>query len=114
MSSTLTLVAKSQSATDSFLTSENFTAHITDLMQQQSVKARHLGVNTDDLSDDELVNLVIEEGLNPDGFYFNAMTQRTMQHTTPSVALHYPEPFIASPSTIHDDIFFIHILQFQY
>jgi hypothetical protein len=108
------LVSNSKSSAGNFLKVENFTAHVTDLMAQQSVKARHLGVNTDELSDDELVNLVIEEGLNPDGFYFNAMTQRTIQHTTPSVALHYPEPFIASPSTIHDDIFFIHILQFQY
>ena len=32
----------------------------------------------------------------------------------PDVKLYYPEPFIASPSFIHDDIWFVHILHFQY
>jgi heme/copper-type cytochrome/quinol oxidase subunit 2 len=34
--------------------------------------------------------------------------------TAPNVKLHYPEPFIASPSFIHSDIGFLHILQYQY
>ena len=32
----------------------------------------------------------------------------------PDVKLYYPEPFIASPSFVHDDIWFMHILHFQY
>jgi len=34
--------------------------------------------------------------------------------STPNVKLYYPEPFIASPSFIHNDIGFLHILQYQF
>ena len=33
---------------------------------------------------------------------------------TPNVKLYYPEAFIASPSFIHNDLGFLHILQYQY
>jgi hypothetical protein len=33
--------------------------------------------------------------------------------STPDVRLHYPEPFIASPSFVHEEIWFIHILHYQ-
>ena len=40
---------------------------------------------------------------------------RSMYHSSiPQVKLYYPEPFIASPSFIHNDIGFIHILQYQF
>ena len=40
---------------------------------------------------------------------------RSMYHSSiPQTKLYYPEPFIASPSFIHNDIGFIHILQYQY
>jgi hypothetical protein len=34
--------------------------------------------------------------------------------SAPTVKLYYPEPFIASPSFIHNDLAFLHILQYQY
>lgn len=34
--------------------------------------------------------------------------------TAPNVKLYYPEPFIASPSFIHNDLGFLHILQYQF
>jgi hypothetical protein len=34
--------------------------------------------------------------------------------TAPNTKLYYPEPFIASPSFVHNDIGFIHILQYQF
>jgi hypothetical protein len=34
--------------------------------------------------------------------------------TAPTTKLYYPEPFIASPSFIHNDLGFLHILQYQY
>ena len=37
-----------------------------------------------------------------------------MHTTTPSIKLYYPEPFVAAPSHMHDDIWFIHILLYQY
>ena len=37
-----------------------------------------------------------------------------LQHTIPNVKFFYPEPFIASPSYMHSDITFLHILQYWY
>jgi excinuclease UvrABC helicase subunit UvrB len=34
--------------------------------------------------------------------------------SAPNVKLYYPEPFLASPSFMHNDIGFIHILQYQF
>jgi len=34
--------------------------------------------------------------------------------TAPNVKLVYPEPFIASPSFIHNDLGYLHILQYQF
>jgi hypothetical protein len=34
--------------------------------------------------------------------------------STPDFKLYYPEPFIASPSFIHEDLWFIHILHYQH
>jgi hypothetical protein len=40
---------------------------------------------------------------------------RTMlQVTTPNEPIRYPEGFIASPTFIHDDLHFLHIIQYQY
>ena len=35
-------------------------------------------------------------------------------YSTPSVKLYYPEPFIASPTFVHEDIWFLHIVIYQY
>lgn len=37
-----------------------------------------------------------------------------MKASVPKVKLYYPEPFKASPSFMHNDIFFIHILHYQF
>ena len=34
--------------------------------------------------------------------------------STPDFKLFYPEPFIASPSFVHEDLWFIHILHYQH
>jgi hypothetical protein len=40
---------------------------------------------------------------------------RTIFHvSTPNEMLHYPEPFTASPSFIHDDLHFLHIIHYQF
>jgi hypothetical protein len=38
----------------------------------------------------------------------------TYVSSAPNVKLYYPEPFIASASFIHNDIGFLHILQYQF
>ena len=35
-------------------------------------------------------------------------------YSIPNVKLAYPEPFIASPSFMHTDLWFVHILVYQY
>jgi hypothetical protein len=37
-----------------------------------------------------------------------------MPVTTPDVKLYYPEPYIASPSFMHEEISFLHVLHYQY
>jgi hypothetical protein len=49
----------------------------------------------------EISNLESDEGV------FEALS-------TPDLKLFYPEPFIASPSFAHEDIWFLHILHFQH
>jgi len=33
---------------------------------------------------------------------------------TPSVKLYYPEPFVATPSFVHEDVWFLHILRYAH
>ncbi len=35
-------------------------------------------------------------------------------YSVPNVKLSYPEPFIASPTFMHNDLWFVHILVYQY
>jgi hypothetical protein len=49
-----------------------------------------------------------------DKFEALAHVRSVLHSSTPNVKLYYPEPFIASPSFIHNDIAYIHILQYQF
>ena len=49
----------------------------------------------------EISNLELDEGV------FEALS-------TPDLKLFYPEPFIASPSFVHGDMWFLHVLHFQH
>lgn len=47
----------------------------------------------------------------------NAIVEDSLSifHTSvPNIKLYYPEPFIATPTFIHDDIWFLHIVIYQY
>ena len=46
------------------------------------------------------------------GNFENVMA--SYHYSVPTVKLAYPEPFIASPTFIHSDLWFVHILVFQY
>jgi len=65
------------------------------------------------LSQSEIINLssVVED---VDKFEALEHVKNTYSSTSPNCKIFYPEPFIASPSFIHNDIGFIHILQYQY
>jgi len=45
----------------------------------------------------------------------NLLDSFSVLHTSvPNVKLYYPEPFIATPTFIHDDLWFLHIVIYQY
>lgn len=49
------------------------------------------------------------------GLYDNLENITSVYHySVPNVKLAYPEPFIASPSFMHTDLWFVHILVYQY
>lgn len=65
------------------------------------------------LSKEEIFQYLITIDETPE--LMNLEHVRSLFHTsTPSEKVYYPEPFVASPSFTHDDIFFIHILQYQF
>lgn len=70
-------------------------------------------INVSKLSTSELVKLA---GEIEDYEAFRATEHvRTIYHSSaPKEKLYYPEPFIAGPSHIHNDLGFLHILQYQF
>ena len=46
--------------------------------------------------------------------FFTEHVQSMFQVSTPKVKLYYPEPYIASPSLIHEDLWILHILHYQF
>lgn len=53
--------------------------------------------------------------LNIDFNLFTDTSNFSLYHySIPNVKLYYPEPFIASPTFMHDDIWFVHIVIYQY
>lgn len=65
------------------------------------------------LSHDQIMNLSVEVD---DLFKFDSLDhiRSTYLLSVPTKKLYYPEPFIASPSFVHNDLGFMHILQYQY
>jgi len=70
-------------------------------------------VDVTKISPAELVNLssVVED---IDKFESLEHVRSVYALTSPNVKLYYPEPFIASPSFMHNDLGFVHILQYQF
>lgn len=73
-------------------------------------------VNLAKLSNRQLYDLVYEtDNLDDLDAIQNTETIRSMyHHSIPTTKLQYPEPFLASPSLIHNDLGFLHILQYQF
>ena len=68
------------------------------------------------LSDELSQDLTLNTGLNDTSLTGTTMSyaRSMLQHTIPDTRLFYPEPFLASPSYMHSDITFLHILQYWY
>tara|TARA_B100000795_G_C22790686_1_gene436774 strand:- start:1001 stop:1789 length:789 start_codon:yes stop_codon:yes gene_type:complete len=76
---------------------------------------KHKGQEIDvtKLSKDEIFHYLVTIDETPE--LMNLEHVRTMFHVaTPNEMLHYPEPFTASPSFIHEDLHFLHILHYQF
>jgi len=70
-------------------------------------------VDVTKLSEEEIFHYLITVDETED--LLNLEHVRTIFHvTTPNEVLHYPEPFTASASFIHEDIHFLHILHYQF
>jgi hypothetical protein len=65
------------------------------------------------LSHNQIMSLAVEVD---DLFKFDSLDhiRSTYVLSIPTKKLYYPEPFIAAPSHIHNDLGFLHILQYQY
>ena len=61
----------------------------------------------------ELINF-INQIENLESFKNYENTSAVYHYSIPNVKLWYPEPFIASPSFMHSDLWFMHILLYQY
>ena len=70
-------------------------------------------IDVSKLSHDQIMNLSVEVD---DLFKFDSLDhiRSTYVLSIPTKKLYYPEPFIASPSFVHNDLGFMHILQYQY
>jgi len=101
-------------------TADKIIKHIFELSELQLQEAERLNLEKpqcwtlDRLTPEELQDLILAAEDQDSAFLTKATLNHILQLTAPTVNLHYPEAFIASPSLIHDDIFFVHILQFQY
>jgi hypothetical protein len=69
-------------------------------------------IDVSKLTNQELFNLQSKVD-DIDKFESLEHVRSTFYASTPNVKLYYPEPFIASASFVHNDIGFLHILQYQ-
>jgi hypothetical protein len=70
-------------------------------------------INVKELPHSELMKLANEVD-DIDQFEALEHIRTTYIGTAPNVKLYYPEPFLASPSFIHNDLGYLHILQYQF
>ena len=70
-------------------------------------------IDVTQLSHQEIIKLTLEVD-DIDAFESLEHIRSIYLSSAPTVKLYYPEPFIASPSFIHNDLAFLHILQYQY
>jgi hypothetical protein len=66
---------------------------------------------------DELNDIFPEKSMQFEYFEFSSSESDMSTYevlSTPETKIFYPEPFIASPSFVHEDLWFMHILHFQH
>jgi len=87
----------------------NYLFVLTDYSNYSNIKI----INTFTYHNKSLITLI--DHLENSEIYNNLENITSIYHySIPNIKLSYPEPFIASPSFIHSDLWFVHILNFQY
>jgi hypothetical protein len=68
-------------------------------------------------SAENLLNIFPEKAIQFEYFEFSEISNDPSLYeilSTPELKIYYPEPFIASPSFVHEDLWFMHIMHFQH
>jgi hypothetical protein len=68
-------------------------------------------------STENLLNIFPEKAIQFEYFEFSEISNDPSLYeilSTPELKIYYPEPFIASPSFVHEDLWFMHIMHFQH
>lgn len=66
---------------------------------------------------DHLLNIFPEKAIQFEHFELSDLSSDPSLYeilSTPESKIFYPEPFIASPSFVHEDLWFVHIMHFQH
>jgi len=71
---------------------------------------------SENLKPNDTNNIFLNQLNNVDLFeLLSSSNNNSLQNlSTPNFKLHYPEPFIASPSFNHEEVWFLHILHYQH
>jgi len=71
---------------------------------------------SENLKPNDTNNIFVNQLNNVDLFeLLTSSNNNSLQNlSTPDFKLHYPEPFIASPSFNHEEVWFLHILHYQH
>lgn len=97
--------------TDSYITFTNYSCffNIFDFSYYTSLKF----FDKTSFSNNSLITFI--DQIDDLGLYDNLENITSIYHySIPNVKISYPEPFIASPSFMHSDLWFVHILLYQY
>jgi hypothetical protein len=68
-------------------------------------------------STENLLNIFPEKAIQFEYFEFSEISNDPSLYeilSTPELKIYYPEPFIASPSFVHEVLWFMHIMHFQH
>ena len=80
-------------------------------MMEMVIEARSFKPYEDDYMYDKIIK---EMGWEDDFAPTEENNSLSEQLSTPDFKLYYPEPYVASPSFVHEDLWFMHILHFQH
>ena len=90
-----------------------FSSHISPSLENGSY-SNDLSFLLQNLSEQDGIKLILPSEDGASSKLIDSATQVTsaLQYSIPDTKLFYPEPFLASPSYMHSDLTFLHILQY--